>query len=117
MRTQVVQLLGNEGYRIVCARNAGETLAHLREDPALMPSVLLTDMVTSGMTGTELGAAVRDLRPQLPVAILTGADPDPKHRDGADGYWYVNKRYWRSALLAALAEAIRSRSLDARPAR
>ncbi|HEX2660791.1 MAG TPA: PAS domain S-box protein, partial [Polyangia bacterium] len=107
MQTQVVQLLGNGGYRVVCTRDAAETLAWLRESNSAEPRLLLTDMVAAGMSGTELASVVRKLRPALPVALFSGSAVDQERRDGAEGYWFVDKRTWRSALLAAVDEAIR----------
>ena len=41
--------------------------------------VLLSDVVMPGMSGTDLAAAARDLRPGLRVVLMTGTDP----KDGA----------------------------------
>ena len=64
-------------------------------------------MVTSGMTGQELAAAVRRYRPSLPAVLFTGKVFDREPRTEALGFWYVNKRHGPGALLSTIQDAIR----------
>ena len=97
--------------RLICqqAKNlyVRQALLFAASEP-LQPSVLLADMVTSGMTGHELAAAVRRYRPALPAVLFTGKVFDRGPRSESMGFWYVNKRHGPGALLSAIREAIRA---------
>jgi CheY-like chemotaxis protein len=108
VRSQVGQLLENAGFRVRQASGAAEALELLAAAEPLEPCVLLADMVTSGMTGHELAAAVRRYRPALPAVLFTGKVLDRNPRSETMGFWYANKRHGPGALLSAIHEAIRS---------
>jgi len=60
VRSQVAQLLENAGYRVRCVGGAADVVDLFggADAGAFEPSVLLADVVTSGMSGHELAAAV-----------------------------------------------------------
>jgi CheY-like chemotaxis protein len=63
-------MLSDLGYAVVEAGSAEEALRLL--DGGLNPDLLLTDHLMAGMTGTDLVRTVRDLRPDLPVLVVSG---------------------------------------------
>ncbi len=54
--------------------NAPDALASVRLDPSRF-DVMITDLTMPGMTGDELSARVRELRPDLPILLATGYGP------------------------------------------
>jgi CheY-like chemotaxis protein len=64
-------LLEAAGYRLLAAASAAEALQRL-EGPAAFPDLLITDIQMPGTTGLELLEALRRLRPDLPVLVMTG---------------------------------------------
>jgi signal transduction histidine kinase/CheY-like chemotaxis protein len=83
-------LLGEEmlaalGYEPVGFESAPKALAAFRAEPGRFDLALI-DEVMPEMTGTELAAALRALRPELPVLLMTGHGggirPDRAHAAG-----------------------------------
>lgn len=117
VRAQVGQLLENAGYQVTYVSGSAEALDLAASPATAPPSVLLADMVTSGMTGEELARGVRRYYPTLPAVLFTGKVVEREPRTDALAFWYVNKRHGPSALLAAIREAIRRAEKDAGGAR
>ena len=71
VRRTAVSQLRDLGYRTLEADNGKEALAHL--DGAQDIALIFTDIVMpGGMTGWELGTAVKALRPDLPILYTSG---------------------------------------------
>jgi PAS domain S-box-containing protein len=71
VRRHSVESLQELGYRVVEARDGASALQRLAEHPAI--DLLFTDVVLpGGMSGAQLAAQVRALRPQLRVLFTTG---------------------------------------------
>lgn len=69
-------LLGEEmlaalGYEPVGSSSVAAALSAVRSDPERF-DLVLTDEIMPEMTGTELAAALHELRPELPVVLMTG---------------------------------------------
>ncbi len=90
---QVIQVTGellqSLGYTVTSRISAREALRDFRQDPGVF-DLLLTDLTMPELTGVELCAEVKKLRPDLPTILSTGysetvskesADPA-----GIDGY-------------------------------
>jgi CheY-like chemotaxis protein len=80
LRRLVSRLLGDEGYRILEARDGGEALhmAHLAS-PHLR--LVVTDVVMPGMDGWELGRRLAVDCPAVPVLYMSAYPrPDIFHR-------------------------------------
>lgn len=64
-------VLENAGYCVLSAEDAGEALAVLDDHPEV--SMLLTDIAMPGpIDGLELASRVFQLRPDLPVIVISG---------------------------------------------
>ena len=71
-------LLGEEmlaalGYEPVGFDSSSAALAAFRADPKRF-DLVLTDEVMPGITGTELAGACHQIRPDLPIILMTGSD-------------------------------------------
>jgi len=65
------QTLGRLGYQVTGLTSSQEALDLLRADPSAF-DLVLTDLTMPPPTGLELAAALRQLRPGLPVVLCTG---------------------------------------------
>ncbi|HVU35935.1 MAG TPA: PAS domain-containing protein [Opitutaceae bacterium] len=64
-------VLESQGYRSLIFSSAEQCLAQVQANPSIC-AVLVTDQTMPGMQGTELAAAIRRLKPDLPVVIMSG---------------------------------------------
>jgi CheY-like chemotaxis protein len=65
-----VSLLEDLGHSVIKASSGAEALTVLRDDEPI--DLLITDYAMPGMTGLQLAAEARRLRPQLPILLATG---------------------------------------------
>lgn len=77
------RVLSMRGFEVVSTTNAEEALSFLEESDATF-SLLLTDVVLPGMTGSELCAKARALRPQMRVLFMSGYTEDDVIRYGIE---------------------------------
>jgi two-component system cell cycle sensor histidine kinase/response regulator CckA len=76
------QLLEAAGYRVLCAASGELALEILRSHLAPI-DILLTDMIMPEVSGEELMAAARQLRPAIRVVIMSGGG-HPALAEGAE---------------------------------
>jgi CheY-like chemotaxis protein len=99
-------MLQELGYSVLQAHSAEDALRMVRD--GLRPSVLITDHLMPGLSGTQLARTVQNVLPDLPVLIvsgyaeLEGIDPDLER---------LTKPFRNEDLAASIAR------LMARPAR
>ena len=65
-----IEMLEDLGHRVIGASSGLHALDILRSDQPI--DLMMTDHLMPGMTGIELAAASREVRPQLPVLLATG---------------------------------------------
>ena len=65
------QVLENLGYHVEACPSPQEALRRFRADPGAF-DLLFTDQSMPDMSGLELAASLRALRPDLPVVLCTG---------------------------------------------
>ncbi len=97
-------LLADLGHKVIEAESGTAALDQLqaREDIAL----LITDQAMPGMTGTELIAQARALRPELPIILATGYGETPAD---AASVLRLNKPFTQADLERAVSEAMLQR--------
>ncbi|MGE0151695.1 MAG: CHASE3 domain-containing protein [Reyranellaceae bacterium] len=83
VRMTAVDHLEHEGMRVIEAGNGAAALQALKEHPGI--DVMLTDLGLPGMDGAELIREARKLRPDLPLAVLTGRERQVLVQDGVIG--------------------------------
>lgn len=64
------EMLEDLGHRVIGASSGSHALDILRSDQPI--DLMMTDHLMPGMTGIELAAASREVRPRLPVLLATG---------------------------------------------
>lgn len=73
VRSLAVRALARAGYRTFEAVDGREALSLLEREGFLATiDLMLSDVVMPNVLGTELGARVRELRPDLPVVFMSG---------------------------------------------
>jgi len=67
----VVPMLKKFGYEVKGFSNSQEASEHFRLNPDGY-DVVVTDQSMPGLSGIELAHAIRELRPQIPIILMTG---------------------------------------------
>ena len=92
------EMLRSLGHRVIEAEGGAEALATLRREPTI--EAVVTDYKMPRMDGAEFARCVRELRPDMPILLISGytgaADP-------IEGLPRLNKPFG----LAELADALR----------
>ena len=95
-------LLEDLGHSAIEANSGLEALTLLDRHPEI--DLLVTDQAMPGMTGSQLIAAVRQHRPDLPVILASGYGETPA--DGMEGIIRLGKPFNQRDLQQALGVAL-----------
>jgi DNA-binding NtrC family response regulator len=95
------RLITRLGYRCTGYSSAEEALQAFRVNPAGVDA-LVTDFAMPAMSGIDLARRVREIRPDLPVAIMSGYGEVP----AVSGDGLVNVRIAKPVTLENLSVAI-----------
>ncbi|HTY19756.1 MAG TPA: sigma-54 dependent transcriptional regulator [Myxococcota bacterium] len=111
MRDMVVSLLEDQGIRAQAAGSVDEALKSLGESDV---DAVLSDIRMPGRDGIELLGAMRELRPDTPVVLMTafGSIDSAVEAMQAGAFDYVTKPFKRDALLVTLERAFERRALE-----
>jgi hypothetical protein len=99
--------LKRAGYGVVTCLTGSSALDLLRDDPTIV--LLLSDVVMpGGMNGIELARASRQIRPGLPVLLVTGFADDVFEQFGASATEFplIGKPFAIAELVARLKELL-----------
>ena len=69
------EILADSGFRVVEARDGGEAMLAMRQDP---PAVVVLDIQMPGVDGPSFAREMRMALRHVPLVVLTAAR-DPKH--------------------------------------
>ncbi len=61
-------LLGGAGYDVITATSCEAALAAFKQNPV---DLVIADHFLSDTTGTEIARAMKDLKPQVPILIVS----------------------------------------------
>jgi two-component system cell cycle sensor histidine kinase/response regulator CckA len=111
LRTVVVDLLGQLGYRMLSASSGDEALA-LADNYSGKIDLLLTDVVMDPIPGPDLAQKLGRTRPDMKVVFISGYATSCLAPDGVlkPGTVLVNKPFTMKALSAKLREVLESRA-------
>ena len=76
-------ILQKQGYQVITAASGVEALELLDQGQI---SLLLSDQMMPGMTGTELTKSVKTTRPEMPVILISGVNEIPADASYADRF-------------------------------
>lgn len=100
------ELLGSHGYRCSTENNSRQALSRMEANPQGF-DLLLTDQTMPGLSGTELIALLREIRPTMPV-ILTSGYSDTINQERAKQLQipYLEKPVAAERILQTVAELL-----------
>jgi putative two-component system response regulator len=105
IRELMIEILADAGHDVVGAETATAALELLRETDF---ELVISDIMMPGLSGLELLETLREIRPSLPVVLVTGAGTYQQLRDaltrGAGGL--VLKPFTHGELIAAVDETL-----------
>ena len=91
-------LLTGSGYSVLTAASGEEGLELFKQHPV---DLVIADHFLSDKTGAEIAAEMKEIRPQVPILIVSAADEEPEGLDFADGF--LSKGEGPDALLKTIA--------------
>jgi CheY-like chemotaxis protein len=94
-----VAMLEQLGHRVLVAPSGALALDVIRLEPKI--DLVITDHAMPGMTGIELAARIREIRPTVPIILATGYADVPAGRDPA--LPRIDKPYRLEKLAALIA--------------
>ncbi|MBV8475497.1 MAG: response regulator [Acidobacteria bacterium] len=100
-------LLERSGYRVLTTADAATAIEMVQTHPV---DLVISDHLLVGGTGTELAKEIKELRPGLPVILLSGVNDIPADADNADQF--VSKMVGPDALLAKIAAILKAKKAD-----
>jgi len=108
VREMAELMLKRLGYEVLAASNGAEAVELLRENTDLIRCVI-TDLSMPGMNGWETLTALRKIRPQIPVVLVSGHDEAHALGRGYAGqpHVFLHKPYLKSDLEAAIDTALK----------
>lgn len=112
IRSMLVEILSNEGYTVVAARDGMEALAAIEH---ATPSVVLLDLLMPMLGGRAVADVLRQNGSSVPIVVMTASEAAARSREfHADAY--VEKPFELDELLATvarLADPARTRTAPA----
>jgi CheY-like chemotaxis protein len=97
-------LLANAGYRVLTAASGEEGLELFKENPV---ELVIADHFLSNKNGLEIAAEMKELKPEVPILIVSAAAEPPSGMEFSDGF--LSKGEGPDALLEAIAGMLDSR--------
>jgi PAS domain S-box-containing protein len=107
VRTLAIEILEGYGYTVIAAANGEEGLSRCREFSAPI-DLMITDVVMPHMSGRELAAELRSVRPETRVLYMSGFTDDAIFRHGllADEVAFIQKPFSPDALARKAREVL-----------
>src|SRR5271165_3680076 len=76
-------LLGTAGYEVLVAASGEAGLEVLRQTPV---DLVIADHFLSAKTGTEIAREMKELKPNVPILIVSASADEPAGLEFADGF-------------------------------
>jgi CheY-like chemotaxis protein len=114
VRGVLSRVLSQVNHQVTVAKDGGEGLELLREKEF---DLVLTDLGMPGMSGWEVCRAIKEIRPQMPVGMITGwgmeLDQKEKAESGLD--FIISKPFDFNQILKVVDETMESRKKQSWP--
>jgi len=107
VRRLTMRLLASLGFTVIAPASPAHAL-EIAADPTQPLDLLLTDVRMPLMSGTEVAARVRDVRPTLPVVLMSGYSEESLGDlvGSQAGYAFLQKPFTREGLGSALCDVL-----------
>jgi CheY-like chemotaxis protein len=76
-------LLGHEGYNVLTASSGEDGLELFKQN---LVQLVISDHFLSGRTGAEIAREMKELKPQVPILIVSAAMEEPDGLEFADEF-------------------------------
>ncbi len=76
-------LLASEGYNVLTANSGEDGLEVFKQNPV---DLVIADHFLSAKTGTEIAREMKELKPEVPILIVSAAAEKPVGLEFADGF-------------------------------
>ena len=96
-------LLGSAGYEVLVAASGEAGLEVLRQNPV---DLVIADHFLSAKTGTEIAREMKELKPNVPILIVSASAEEPAGLEFADGF--LPKGDAPDVLLAAIPRLLKN---------
>jgi len=94
-------LLGHEGYNVLTASSGEDGLEVFKQNRI---ELVIADHFLSGKTGVEIAREMKELRPEVPILIISAALEKPDGLEFVDGF--LAKGESPNVLLDTIAELL-----------
>jgi len=94
-------LLERAGYKVIPASDGNEGLSLFRSNPI---DLVVVDYFLPGLTGTQIAAQMKRLRPDVPIVLVSGITESPDGLENVD--LFVTKLELPALFLAEVAALI-----------
>jgi CheY-like chemotaxis protein len=91
-------VLTNAGYNVLTAASGEEGLEIFRQNPI---ELVIADHFLTNKSGLEIAAEMKELKPEVPILIVSAAAEAPSGLEFADGF--LSKGEGPDALLSTIA--------------
>jgi DNA-binding response OmpR family regulator len=91
-------MLTNAGYRVLTAESGEAGLDLFRDNPV---DLVIADHFLSDKSGSEIAQEMKELKPRVPILIVSAAPEPPMGLEFSDGF--LSKADGPDALLSAIA--------------
>ena len=98
-------VLESAGYTVLVAGDSAAAIALFSSSPVDM---VVSDHLLQGCTGIELAAAMKKLKPDVPIVIISGLVDAPEGIENAD--LFISKTDGPLQMLQKIAELLSSRN-------
>jgi CheY-like chemotaxis protein len=96
-------LLASAGYRVLTAASGEEGLAAFKANPV---ELVIADHFLSDKSGAEIAAEMKQLKPEVPILIVSAASEPPPELEFTDAF--LSKGDGPDALLEVIARLLKS---------
>lgn len=93
------EVLEENGFRVIEARDGAEAMRALQQDP---PAVVVLDVQMPGVDGPSFARALRMALRRVPLVILTGVDDPKREADRCNAEAYLAKPFDAGELVSVV---------------
>ncbi|WP_246215933.1 response regulator [Microvirga makkahensis] len=103
VRLFLLDVLQDEGYRVLEAAHADEALTHLGARPDVL--AVVTDVRMPGATGYDLAREIYSRHPKIKVVIMSGVT-EPEHGDLPTNAVFISKPMTPAIIVGEVNRAV-----------
>lgn len=106
IRNLLDRIFRKEGFATITAKDAMDALMRLQDNDV---DIVITDIRMPGMDGLELIGQIHEIKPQMPVVVISGYGSFDTLMDAVDkgAFFFVSKPFNQGAILDAAMKGLR----------